>query len=233
MGRKKILANHMPPAPLKAAEPPPDVAFWQVNRDRKTELLRLLTGGCTKVRAAQLIGVSRDTIQEWAKHPAFQAQYADYMREHVEAVRVRRIRQTTLFADKTAVLVNKALEDLQKRPSDLDAQLRAASMSEQFRKWRAEERIDFGDNVSRKEVSFAGSFDVNQRSSSEISFSAFLGQKLAMVDASKIRTVDVDSLQPTGDAGKVMADVLVQLLTNDPGVIDVLSEEDRAEAGAK
>lgn len=215
MGAKKLKAK---PAPVEEAPR----TFWEINGDKKKNLLAYLISGMSKKRAAQHVGVSRDTVHEWCKDPNFAAKLAEELGDHAQSVRIRRVRQESLFADKAAAQVNAAMERAARGGEGAkEAIIRVERWGDQFRKWRAEERIDLGDNVSRKEISFQGQLGVTQQSTHHISLKKVFEQKLeiGIVKAEQIQAIDV---------GEVVSDVLVQLLSGDPTIVDLVAEEDRA-----
>lgn len=204
-------------------------ALWEWDPDRTT-CLNMTFKGYTKNDIAKHLSKHRTTISQWQTRPEFTKRLAEKRGEHVEAVRARRVVQTTRFADKTAKLLDQAFDNLENGNEEgiLTAASSVRNLGEEFRKWRAEERIDFGDNVSKKQVNvtsyIGGQIDHNHsgKVSFNVSMQQFLNQKI------EDGIIDVDSLPSTEDRQKLLTGMVVQALT-DPGVMDLLHEEDRVE----
>lgn len=199
----------------------PELWEWDAPRER---CLEMIFRGYAKTDIAAELKKHRSTIQAWTARPEFITRLAEKRGEHVETIRARRVVQTSKFGDKAALLLNRALSRAIKSPSNPLHMNMARVWGSEFRAWREQERVDFGDKVDRTEVSFAGRVEVNSRTSHEILFKDFLQAKL------EDGLIDVEALPPASDAGSLVAALVEQVIGDDPTVTDILHEEDRARA---
>lgn len=203
-----------------------ELTWWDKDPDRE-KALNLLFTGMSKRRVAQTLSRHMETVVAWSRHDEFRQRLSELLGNHVEETRIRRLKQTTHFADAAAAQLERAHRKLVQDPEDRGASARAAAWADQFRKWRAEERVDFGDDVKRSEVSVVGNLGVNHKTSHEISVKAFLMTRLEQ------GVIDVTGVEGT-DVGTVFSSVLQQALLDAPEAMDVMDEEDRAlEEGKK
>lgn len=217
-GRKRAA----PAPPVKRLPPPVDEekAWWTEEREKA---LDMLFSGASKAKIARELKKNRETIVLWTQNPWFSAKLQERLGSHVAETRVRRLRQTTLFADKSAAKLATAYNKADSRDPERRAEglVEIGLFSDQFRKWREQERADFGDDVrkTRSEVLVAGGLEVK---STQVSLVTFLERKL------DDGAIDVSALQQDGDPVHLLSSVVQQALLASPDVLEEMMEEDKA-----
>jgi hypothetical protein len=206
--------------PAKAAE-----FEWTDERKKALELFLL---GIPKVQIAEQVKVHRNTINNWTSHPSFLLEARRRHDEHVATTRQRRIRETNAFTDRLAKLTHQTLETAEAHPESKDARYAARDWLDQYRLFRAEERTDFGDNVTKHEhkvatVSLFGTLQTPEgqpQHTNAVSFKAFMEDQIKHggILPELVDTTDVHSII-TGMAQQVLID---------GDLLDQINEEDMA-----
>lgn len=199
---------------------------WKWDSDR-TACLNLTVKGHTNVDISKQLGRHRSTIIAWKQRPEFVERYQEKMGDHVNAVRHRRMHQTTKFADATAKILEKSfkvLADPETKNDPLARDIAADNVKtfgNEFRAWRKEERQDFGDDTKKQQVLIGGHVK-HTHMSLHVSMRDFLEQK------TENGVISIDHLPNTKDKNLLLTAALEQVLS-EPDVADLLSEEDRDE----
>lgn len=216
--------------PSLVKEKPQEKWKWD---DAHTACLNMTVAGFTKVAIAKELEKHRSTIIEWTQREEFRERLSEKMGEHVQAVQFRRINQTSKFADATGRLLEKTYAMLEGNDSD-DASVKICAMKlldlgKEFRSWMAEERIQYGLDGQKKHVTVSGAIvgqiqhDHNHKVSFNLPMREFLDAKI------EDGVIDVDALPVTTDRNRLLAGMVTQALA-DPTTMDLLDEEDRADA---
>lgn len=195
---------------------------WTPERERCLELALI---GVPKTTIAKELRKHRNTINNWHEHPAFIAEFRRRELEFQNETRQRHTRTSLLLADRVGRLASRALDDVEAQPRDAVARARALDWAKEFRSWRAEERLDMGDNVTRvdQRVLIAGGVSVDHRHSvAQQSFRKFIDSGMPIADQ-KLLAAATD---PTQAIVHLAERALV-----DSDLLDRIDEEDRASDG--
>lgn len=122
---------------------------WTQERER---CLDLILRGFSKLKIAEELGVHRNTINNWCKHPTFVRRMSDELNEFTTTTRLRRVRTTSIVTDTVSNMTVKALKNAEKKPLSLKAQHLAKGWLGEFRSMRNEERLNFGESTDNRNV---------------------------------------------------------------------------------
>lgn len=191
----------------------------------KRECLERALSGWPKTTIAKELKRHRNTISQWMAHPDFKAEFNKRMGEHVASKRQQRIRETNLMADKVAKLTAQALDKALKEPTSVVTRQTAQAWASEFRAFRAEERVDFGDNITRHDhrMAVAGEVTHNHRTD-QMSFRSFVEAKITKGD------IDVAGIDATDVGGMISA--IAQEMLVEGEALDMINEEDKADIKA-
>lgn len=229
MSKKKAPAKSKAIVPVEQPVPATTVkpveekveGSWEWTPEREQALDGIFEGK-SQSRIAEELGVHRNTIGNWMKHPEFLKKLEELSTAQRQTVRMRRIQQTNTFTERVARQADIAMKDVESHPQSVVAQERARGWFEEFREFREQERIDAGENVQKHEISgMVGHVHGSVRNGS---FKDFLK------NAIEKNVIDVEAIEADGeDAGDVVK-ALVQSALREGDILDVITEEDRQQA---
>jgi len=127
------------------ARPPCTIRPWSWSRLKWCALRRVLAGW-TDVATAEQLGVSRNTIRAWRRHPTFHAEAVRRVRDHAATIRLRRMWQSGVLLDRLTGLVAQSLIKLDKGDALTRTEIGALiTFLSEYRAMRELERGDFAD----------------------------------------------------------------------------------------
>lgn len=193
--------------------------------ERKERAFQMTLRGYTKVQIAEELGVSRQTIHEWANAQAFWKRLDEERYEIQVATRHRRLRATTVFGDRVTSIADAALKRAERevkkhkgRVTDRTTRTVKEYLG-QFRDMREVERVEYGENVQKHAI--VGAVQHNHSgaisSSANQSFKSFLTQQLE----SGVVNAELVAVQP--DMTRAVIEAMQQSLTEG----ELLREFDR------
>lgn len=205
-----------PLAVVKMAEVAEESWAWTPEREKCFD--RFLAGW-PKKQIADDLKVHRNTVANWCAHPTFRHRLDEHNADHQATTRQRRVRETTMLADKVAKLATSALDSAAKRPDDARSLNTARQWLSEYREFREQERTDSGENVQRHQHAVLGQIN-HEHNVSRASFKGFLEGALAS------GVIDVPVLESVDPHDVIIAMTQQALLETD--LLDQMGEEDAA-----
>jgi len=180
------------PAAEETAAQEDEAWAWTPEREKAVQQV---VAGIPKTQIADKLGVHRNTVNNWCKHPEFVARVRELTDDRVNTTRQRRHVETQLFTDKIAKAAHTMLDVAIKNPKDGTAVRAAREWLGEYRSFRAEERIDTGDNVAHVKHEHEGSVNHSHTLSTK-SFKGFMQEALGsnIIDAECIEANDVHGI---------------------------------------
>lgn len=130
---------------------------WKWTKSKRAAV-KLVVQGRSDIQIAKEIGKHRHTIRKWKQAPEFNAACMEAAREYVNRVRYKRVYETGVITDHLSGHVAKCLAHLQATELTDVTQVHLSQLQtclREYREFRAQERSDFGDDVSRIEGKFS------------------------------------------------------------------------------
>ena len=127
---------------------------WKWTKSKRAAV-KLVVQGRSDIQIAKEVGKHRHTVRKWKQTPEFNAACMEAAREYVNRVRYKRVYETGVITDHLSGHVAKCLAHLQATELTDVTQVHMSQLQtclREYREFRAQERSDFGDDVSRGEV---------------------------------------------------------------------------------
>lgn len=201
--------------PVKVDEEKEESWSWTPEREKAA---KHVVAGIPKIQIAEELKVHRNTIANWSKHPEFLARVRELTDDRIDTTRQRRHLETQIFTDKVAKLATKQLDAAIANPMNPVAVRSARDWLSEYRMFRAEERIDTGDNIAHVKHEVNGAVNHSHTLSAK-SFKGF------MQDALNSNVIDAECIEAT-DVHEVILQATQQALL-EGSLLDDLAEEER------
>lgn len=189
---------------------------------KKWKALKLMLAGASVLQVAKSIGKHRNTVHNWSNHPVWQAEMATRLRQMQSSTKLRRVRATTVLADK---LASKSLKLLSGKASKIDV-ARAGLVGRMHLEYAKAERAFFGENAESGATPMVNIIVGGNSPGSvapvadEKASTAVLAFEEFMMKYSPDLAVEASSPQ---EAAALIAEKVLQ----ESNLVDIIREEDR------